>query len=235
LCALINFSTENNQKSYKMYRIKHEENLSTTSSSSNDSKSKDKPSPVPSTTPTPPSNSPDQSANSNLTNSCLSATSSSRLNLTEFLLTSMANLNLDNKIVSMMPISITTYDNESESNDLKYIAILNDLGVISIIDPNKCCKIVEFDLNSASDKFVNLTYCYGIDKICAITQTGKINLISTRIHPIVVQPLLDELSGVVNFSDLSLTKKLSSYGTLDTNVSFGFDFIKYFNSFNIIF
>ena len=42
------------------------------------------------------------------------------------------------RIISMLPISVTTFDDE---NDLKYIAILDENGTISIVDPAKCVKI----------------------------------------------------------------------------------------------
>lgn len=148
---------------------------------------------------------------------CLAATSSSRLNLTEFILTSIPSASLNSHIVSIMPISVTTLEDD---NDLKYIAILSETGVISIIDPNKCCKLIDFPSILNEDKFCQMIYCYGIDKICALTQSGKINMISTRVSPLVNQAILDEISGSINLSELSLSKKLLVDASLDINVSF---------------
>ena len=136
--------------------------------------------------------------------SCLSATSSSRLNLTEFLLTAISSLNLNHAVVSIMPISVSTYD---EENDLRFIAILNELGTISIIDPIKCCKVIEFNSTNPLDKYIQMTYCYGIDKICSISESGKIFMISTRIYPIVSQATLDEMTSVSCLSEGSLAAK----------------------------
>ena len=103
-----------------------------------------------------------------------------------------------------MPVSVTTFE---EENDLRFIAILNDLGTISIIDPVKCCKVIEFNSPSPADTFTQMTYCYGIDKICGVTRTGKIFFISTRIYPIVSQSVLDEMTGVSNLNETSLSAK----------------------------
>jgi hypothetical protein len=89
---------------------------------------------------------------------CLAATSSSRLNLSEFILTSIPSASLSSRIVCIMPISVTSLEDE---NDLKYIAILSETGVISIIDPNKCCKLIDFPSVSNEDKFCSMIYCYG--------------------------------------------------------------------------
>jgi hypothetical protein len=67
LCALVNFTTSANEKHFKLYRIKHEENLSQTTPAQK------------------------ESALASSGGSCLTATSSSRLNLTEFLLTAIAS------------------------------------------------------------------------------------------------------------------------------------------------
>ena len=63
-----------------------------------------------------------------------------------------------------------------------------------------------------------MIYCYSIDKICAITASGKIFFISTRVFPLVNQSILDEMSGTINFNELSLTKKLLVDAPLDSNV-----------------
>lgn len=114
-----------------------------------------------------------------------------------------------------MPISVSTLEDD---NDLKYIAILSETGVISIIDPSRCCKLVDFPSPpDDSDRFVHMIYCYGIDKICALTRTGKIYLISTRVSPLVNQTVLDEISGALVLNDL-LAKKLLVDAPLDSNV-----------------
>lgn len=115
-----------------------------------------------------------------------------------------------------MPISVSTLEDD---NDLKYIAILSETGVISIIDPNRCCKLVDFPSPGSSsaddDRFVHMIYCYGIDKICAITRRGQIYFISTRVFPLVNQATLDEISGSLNLAELSLSKKLLVDAPLD--------------------
>ena len=67
----------------------------------------------------------------------LTATSSSRLNLSEFTLDEHLETRTL-RIISMLPISVTTFNDEK---DLKYIAILDENGTISIVDPAKCVKI----------------------------------------------------------------------------------------------
>ena len=228
LCALVNFTNKDNQKSFKLFRIKHEENSSSSSntnsnsnSNSNSSNSLSDTNMIINTINNKLNNTNSASADnvtSTTTNSssqstplanCLSATSSSRLNLTEFIFTSLASSatisssNINLKVISIMPISVTTFE---EDNDLKFIAILTDDGTISIIDPTKCCKILEFPSANSEDKFIQMTYCYGIDKICAITESNKIYMISTRVHPIINQSILDEVSGSLNLSsELSKT------------------------------
>jgi hypothetical protein len=90
---------------------------------------------------------------------CLVATSSSRLNLTEFILNCFTTTNSNCRILSILPITVTTFDDE---DDLHFIALLNDSGVISIIDPVKNCIVVEFPSVSSEDKFISLSYCYGL-------------------------------------------------------------------------
>lgn len=151
LCALVNFrSVQTGNFSFKLYRIKHEETNSNSSNITNNSGS---------------------SLNSDaklraiettesavLSPSCLAATSSSRLNLAEFILTSISPSYLNSRIVHIMPISVSIM--EDEDSDLKFVAILNENGLISIIDPNKCCKMIEFS-SPNDDKFVKMIYCYG--------------------------------------------------------------------------
>ncbi len=60
--------------------------------------------------------------------------------------------------MSIVPITVTTFDDE---DDLHFIALLNDLGVISINDPVKNCIVMEFNSNATDNKFVHMTYCYG--------------------------------------------------------------------------
>lgn len=68
--------------------------------------------------------------------------------------------------------------------------------------------------------YVYLIYLFkGIDKICAVTQTGKIYFISTRVYPLVNQSILDEISGSLNINELCLTKKFLVDAQLDLNVS----------------
>lgn len=121
-----------------------------------------------------------------------------------------------------MPISVSTLEDD---NELKYIAILSESGVISIIDPSRCCKLIDFPSPPSSDdssstetvdRFVHMIYCYGIDKICAVTRSGKIYFISTRVYPLVNQAVLDEISGTLVLNDPS--KKLLVDANLDQNV-----------------
>ena len=83
---------------------------------------------------------------------------------------------------------------------------------------HRCCKLIDFPSTANDDRFVNMIYCYSIDKICAITASGKIFFISTRVFPLVNQSILDEMSGTINFNELSLTKKLLVDAPLDSNV-----------------
>ena len=123
LCALVNYKTNSSEPSYKLFRIKHEETSG--SNSTNEQKA------AAALTAEPPAilNSPEPVqvlSNQN----CLMATSSSRLNLTEFVLVSDSSVEVNSKvkIVSMLPISVTTFDDD---NDLKYIAMLDENGTIS--------------------------------------------------------------------------------------------------------
>ena len=88
--------------------------------------------------------------------SVLSATSSSRLNLTELNITSM---NIDCNIVSLIAISVTTYEDDP---DIRLIAMLDHNGLISIVDPFELTKMCEFSSPSSDEKFVTMTYCYGM-------------------------------------------------------------------------
>ena len=90
---------------------------------------------------------------------CLVATSSSRLNLTECILNCFTTTNSNCRILSILPITVTTFDDE---DDLHFITLLNDSGVISVIDPVKNCIVVEFPSVSSEDKFISLSYCYGL-------------------------------------------------------------------------
>lgn len=127
LCALVNYKTNSTESSYKLFRIKHEE---TSSSTTTDQKAAQTAKEAAST--------PEASTALNLpepvqvlsNQNCLMATSSSRLNLTEFVLVSDSpvEVNSNIKIVSILPISVTTFDDD---NDLKYIAMLDDNGTIS--------------------------------------------------------------------------------------------------------
>ncbi len=110
---------------------------------------------------------------------------------------------------------MTTFDDE---DDLHYIALLNNLGVISIIDPIKNCIVIEFPSISSEDKFVHITYCYGIDKICAQTESNKLHLISMRIFPIINQSILDETSDTIKLSEISLSKNLLVDAPLESKV-----------------
>ena len=78
------------------------------------------------------------------------------------------------------------------------------------MDPAKCLKITEFKSPSTNDenKFISITYCNGIDKLCAFTKTNKIFFISTHVDPIVKQSILDEVSGTINLNEISDTKDL---------------------------
>jgi len=92
-------------------------------------------------------------------------------------------------IVTMMAISVTTYE---EDNDVRLLAMLDDCGAICIVDPFKNAKIHEFASPSSDDRFVSMAFCYGIDKICALTQQGRIYMVSTRVSPIVTPSIIDE-------------------------------------------
>jgi hypothetical protein len=92
--------------------------------------------------------------------SVLSATSSSRLNLTELNITSM---NIDCNIVSLIAISVTTYEDDP---DIRLIAMLDHNGLISIVDPFELSKMCEFSSPSSDEKFVTMTYCYGMFFFC---------------------------------------------------------------------
>ena len=83
---------------------------------------------------------------------------------------------------------------------------------------HRCCKLIHFPSTANDDRFVNMIYCYSIDKIYTITASGKIFFISTRVFPLVNQSILDEMSGTINFNELSLTKKLLVDAPLDSNV-----------------
>jgi hypothetical protein len=65
-------------------------------------------------------------------------------------------------------------------------------------------------------KFVYMTYCYGIDKICAYTKTNKIFFISTHVNPIINQSILDEVSGTINLNEISNNKDLLINSPLDS-------------------
>ena len=254
LCAAVNFtketSAEQQQHSFKLYRIKHEETSSSTASTTTTTTSgtvassngpaviKERQNSLPiisesnsQATFTTAISTESPTVNGPAAPNCLSATSSSRLNLTEFILTNTSNGDLDptaqselpqqpfntnTKNLSLMPISVTTFD---EENEVRFIALLNDQGVISIIDPFKCCKVTEFASYSSDDKVIRMNYCNGIDKICAVTENNRVYFISTRCTPIVNQSILDELSDNINLNEISLTKKLLVDAPLSNQVS----------------
>ena len=156
---------------HKLYQIKHEENNSSTTISKPQQTTE-------LVVPTPPT--------------VLSATSSSRLNLTELTINS---LNTDCNILSLIAISVTTYEDDP---DIRLIAMLDHNGLISIVDPFKNIKLCEF--NSPSDqneKFISISYCYGIDKICAISEHGRAYLICVRVSPIVNPINLNEIYSLI--------------------------------------
>ena len=41
----------------------------------------------------------------------------------------------------------------------------------------KNLKLCEYNSPSDTEKFISINYCYGIDKICAISENGKAYLI----------------------------------------------------------
>ncbi len=206
LIALVNYRLNNTTNAYKLFRIKHEE---TTSPVTDTNKSCGQvlikeiiPNETLITTPAEP---PQVLTNQN----CLTATSSSRLNLTEFVLSNDQSTSVDMNchVTSILPISITTFDDE---NDLKFLAILDEHGTVSIVDPAKCQIVTKFNSPDESDdkKFVSIIYCYGIDKICAYTRTNRVFFIPTHVNPIVNQSILDEVSGTINLNDISSLKEL---------------------------
>lgn len=124
LIALVNFKRNRTDNEYKLFRIKHEETASSLSTDKSGVK-EIIPNETLITLPEPPQV---------LTNqNCLMATSSSRLNLTEFILCtenagSMENVDMECRVLILLPISVTTFDDE---DDLKYIATLDEFGTIS--------------------------------------------------------------------------------------------------------
>jgi hypothetical protein len=170
LFSIVNFKIKQPQGDeilgYKLYQIKHEENASSTSTSKQQT--------TETTIPT-----------------VLSATSSSRLNLTELTINSM---NLDCNISSLIAISVTTYEDDP---DIRLIAMLDHNGLISIVDPFKNLKLCEFNSPSDTEKFISINYCYGIDKICAISENGKAYLICVRVSPIVNPINLNEIYSLI--------------------------------------
>ena len=116
----------------------------------------------------------------------MTATSSSRLNLTELVIND-AQFSLNSQATcanayarDIMPIAISTPDEDTE---LKYIAVLSDRGTIELIDPITCTRVIELrsdneQSTSSSDKWRLMTYCYGIDEICAISESGRIQFVS---------------------------------------------------------
>lgn len=156
LCAAVNFKLEDQESSFKLFKIKHEESASTITTIGSEQKLTSKLSSTEVVNATPDSVSSSQTLP---VLNCLIATSSSRLNLTEFVLNCFTASNLNTKILAILPITVTTFDDE---DDLHFIALLNDLGVISIIDPVKNCIVMEFNSLATDNKFVHMTYCYGL-------------------------------------------------------------------------
>ena len=151
LCALVNYKTDEGA-SFKLLRIKHEETSSVVGPNGGNGANSAAESKIKEKSPT------DQEiAPFLLTQNCLSATSSSRLNLSEFNLSNWQT-EFNYQLVNIMPISVTTFD---EDNDVRLIAVLDQLGVISILDPTKFNKITEFASTSSGDKFVHMSYCSG--------------------------------------------------------------------------
>ncbi len=224
LCAVVNYETEDQISYYKLFKIKHEESSSTGNGNQQIDTAKTNVAPsklisnesaISSTTITTTTTNQDPTNVSANIQNCLLATSSSRLNLTEFILNCFTTTNSNTRIIFILPITVTTFDDE---DDLHYIALLNNLGVISIIDPIKNCIVIEFPSISSEDKFVHITYCYGIDKICAQTESNKLHLISMRIFPIINQSILDETSDTIKLSEISLSKNLLVDAPLESKV-----------------
>jgi hypothetical protein len=112
-----------------------------------------------------------QQTSETTTPTVLSAPSSSRLNLTELTINRMK---LDCNISSLIAISVTTYKDDP---DIRLIAMLDHYGLIGIVDPFKNLKLCESNSPSDTEKFISINYCYGNDKICAISENGKAYLI----------------------------------------------------------
>ena len=129
LIALVNYKLNQTESSYKLFRIKHEETTNASSSNQGDKNSNQVivKEIIPNETLISPPVEPPQVLTSQ---NCLTATSSSRLNLTEFILCneSAQNVDMNCRIESILPISVTTFDDD---DDLKYIAILDEFGTIS--------------------------------------------------------------------------------------------------------
>ena len=119
---------------------------------------------------------------------------------------------------------MTTYEDDP---DIRLLAMLDHNGLISIVDPFKNTKMCEFNSPSSDEKFVSMTYCYGIDKICAISEHGKAYLICVRVSPIVNPINLNEIyslisNDTVGDGSIILPKLIVDTVTLKSDVSVNF-------------
>jgi hypothetical protein len=98
------------------------------------------------------------------TTSILSATSSSRLNLTEFLIDNLVDPKDDlyvPGVLNLIPICVSTFDDDL---DVRAMAMLDQNGAVHVIDPFKLTRLALFALpsNGSEEKFIKIAYCNGI-------------------------------------------------------------------------
>ncbi|CAF1037751.1 unnamed protein product [Brachionus calyciflorus] len=62
-------------------------------------------------------------------------------------------------VLAIMLISVKTLGDDD--SDFNYENILDENYIISFIDPNKCCKCIEYNSPSNEVKFEQMIYCYG--------------------------------------------------------------------------
>jgi hypothetical protein len=138
-------------------------------------------------------------------------------------------MNLDCNISSLIAISVTTYEDDP---DIRLIAMLDHNGLIGIVDPFKNLKLCESNSPSDTEKFISINYCYGNDKICAISENGKAYLICVRVSPIVNPINLNEIYSLianngVGDGSITLPKLVVDSNPLRSDVIKSFLILKY--------
>ncbi len=93
----------------------------------------------------------------------LSATSSSRLNLTELFIDNLG-VDVDQTlfgVLNLIPVCVSTLDDDC---DVRAMAMLDTSGIVHVIDPFKSTRLSQFALpsNLSDEKFVKITYCNGM-------------------------------------------------------------------------